>query len=139
MEIIAIILGSLALLAALLNTILILVEKKRNGKNHSALLDYVDSQRDVIWTSAEENAKQYTDIQLSGYAVNTEDRFFAIDKKISEMETQFSDAIKDIELDYRDAQNAANHINDFARGLSNIFDYDPLESARKSRDGREVE
>ncbi len=128
MEIIAIILGSLALLAALMNTILILVEKKRSKKNWDALIHYVNNECKVSHDNAVSKATE-----------KIEEAKGAVNAQIATVITDCKKAIEEISLDYRDAQNAANHINDFARGLSNIFDYDPLRSARKSRDGREVE
>lgn len=46
---------------------------------------------------------------------------------------KLEEAVKTLSLDYRQAQAAADHINDFAKGISNIFDYDPMEAIRKQR------
>ena len=41
--------------------------------------------------------------------------------------------VENLKLDYREAQNAASQINDYAGHLANIFSYDPLEERKKSR------
>lgn len=128
MEIIAIILSSLALLAALLNTILILVEKKRSEKSRATMIGYVNNECKALHDNAVRKATE-----------KIEEVKDAVNDQIASVRTDYKKAIEEVALDYREAQNAASHINDFARGLSNIFDYDPLRSARKSRDGREVE
>ena len=43
--------------------------------------------------------------------------------------------LEELKLDYTEAQSAANHINDFAVGLANIFDYDPVEARRQQKGG----
>lgn len=41
--------------------------------------------------------------------------------------------VEGLRLDYREAQNAASQINDYAGHLASIFSYDPLEERRKNR------
>lgn len=41
--------------------------------------------------------------------------------------------VEGLKLDYREAQNAASQINDYAGHLANIFSYDPLEEMKKAR------
>lgn len=41
--------------------------------------------------------------------------------------------VENLKLDYREAQNAASQINDYAGHLANIFIYDPLEEMKKAR------
>lgn len=41
--------------------------------------------------------------------------------------------VEGLKLDYREAQNAASQINDYAGHLANIFIYDPLEEMKKAR------
>lgn len=42
--------------------------------------------------------------------------------------------LQDLSLDYSQAQNAVNHINDFSNGLMQLFDYDPMEALRRKRE-----
>lgn len=41
---------------------------------------------------------------------------------------------QELSLDYSQAQSAANHINDFAKGLMNLFDYDPMTEIQRKRE-----
>lgn len=40
----------------------------------------------------------------------------------------------DMQLEYKQAQEAANRINDFGASLASIFDYDPIMALRKERE-----
>ena len=42
--------------------------------------------------------------------------------------------ISGLELDYQEAQKAANKVNDFGSALANIFDYDPIRAMQRSRE-----
>lgn len=57
-------------------------------------------------------------------------------EKVSQYKAEI-DALREsvdaLKLDYREAQNAASQINDYAGHLANIFSYDPLEERKKSR------
>ena len=48
-------------------------------------------------------------------------------------------AIAGLELDYKEAQEAANSVNDYASSLMNIFNYEPMEAAKKARNGGKAE
>ena len=48
-------------------------------------------------------------------------------------------AISGLELDYKEAQEAANSVNDYASSLMNIFNYEPMEAAKKARNGGKAE
>ena len=48
-------------------------------------------------------------------------------------------AISDLELDYKEAQEAANSVNDYASSLMNIFNFDPMEAEKKARNGGKAE
>ena len=44
-----------------------------------------------------------------------------------------SEQVKGLLLDYTQAQEAADKVNEFATGLASIFDYDPLVAIKKGR------
>ena len=48
-------------------------------------------------------------------------------------------AISGLELDYKEAQEAANSVNDYASSLMNIFNFDPMEAEKKARNGGKAE
>ena len=48
-------------------------------------------------------------------------------------------AVSGLELDYKEAQEAANSVNDYASSLMNIFNYEPMEAAKKARNGGKAE
>jgi len=120
MEIISVILSGLALLAAFTILILFTREKKRNEKQRAEILV--------------EKAKSYEEELKYKTAIAEEMGKFA--ERIYNLENG-------IVPDFEEAKAAANAVNDFNRGLSNILGFDPLEEARKAREkamyGGEVE
>lgn len=68
---------------------------------------------------------------------------FSVDKacheQLSEQIEALKHAISDLELDYKEAQEAANSVNDYASSLMNIFNYEPMEAAKKARNGGKAE
>ena len=48
-------------------------------------------------------------------------------------------SIAGLELDYKEAQEAANSVNDYASSLMNIFNFDPMEAEKKARNGGKAE
>ena len=48
-------------------------------------------------------------------------------------------AISGLELDYRETQEAANSVNDYASSLMNIFNFDPMKAEKKARSGGKAE
>ena len=48
-------------------------------------------------------------------------------------------AVSGLELDYKEAQEAANSVNDYASSLMNIFNFDPMEAEKKARKGGKAE
>ena len=48
-------------------------------------------------------------------------------------------AVSGLELDYKEAQDAANSVNDYASSLMNIFNFDPMEAEKKARKGGKAE
>lgn len=52
------------------------------------------------------------------------------DRKIAALNGKISG----LDLDYQEAQKAANKVNDFGDALANIFDYDPIRAMQRSRE-----
>lgn len=48
-------------------------------------------------------------------------------------------AVSGLELDYKEAQEAANSVNDYASSLMSIFNFDPMEAEKKARNGGKAE
>lgn len=68
---------------------------------------------------------------------------FSVDKacheQLSEQIEALRQAISGLELDYKEAQEAANSVNDYASSLMNIFNFDPMEAEKKARNGGKAE
>ncbi len=129
--IIAIILSSLALLAAMTTMGLVLMERKRNQKRNTAMTQYVDTGTRGIM----ERIKK-----ISG-----EDEFLA--NRISEISfdvSQLTSRVAELEggtvPDYEKAKAAAKAVNDFHAGISDIFGFDPYDALKRSRekDGEQI-
>lgn len=56
-----------------------------------------------------------------------------LEKYKAEEQANLEKRLSELLPEYRQAQEAADKVNDFARGLANIFDYDPVGAARRSR------
>ena len=158
MLIILFILSGFALLSAVVNFSLFLYQKKRIAQRFTAMcsllessLDSVHCQFDTVTESVSKLKTFLTDIDtrlVNGThdfrldfdsakkdAASTADCVLALAKQMEELKK----ACADLQLDYQEAQKAAAHVNDFARGLSNIFDYDPVAQLKRAREGGRTE
>lgn len=70
-------------------------------------------------------------------ALFTENR--ATHEQLSEQIDSLRQSVSDLKLDYKEAQEAANSVNDYASSLMNIFNYEPMEAAKKARNGGKAE
>lgn len=113
--IIAIILSSLALLAAASCLLLLWQAEKRRTKQRAAYLEYTDN---TVRLSADQLYRRCA--ELEGYIAEAQ-------KKIEKLE---SGAVPDFEK----AKEAANAVNDFNAGISGILGFDPMEVIRKQRE-----
>ena len=111
--IIAIILSSLALLAATAGLILTIRERKRSQKRNAALVRYVERTAQDVLTKATESVKTLEK--------SCGDRIEALEKGIVP--------------DFEKAKAAANAVNDFNAGITGIMGFDPFEALRAQRDG----
>ncbi len=158
MIIILFILSGFALLSAMVNLSLFLHQKKRIDQRFTAMCSLLESSLDSVHcqceTMTESVSKLKTfltdvdtrlvngthDFQLEldsikKDAASTADCVLALAKQTEELKK----ACADLQLDYQEAQKAAAHVNDFAKGLSNIFDYDPVAQLKRAREGGRTE
>lgn len=111
-------------------------EKKRTNRKYTAMLEYIDRVNDGTCGAFE--------TELNEYRKQNDARFEKTDAHIKEAVSQFNsklschceqtmEQLKTMALDFEQAQNAAQKINDFGASLANIFDYDPLTAIQKNR------
>jgi hypothetical protein len=115
MTILAIILSSLALLAAIADLGMTLLDRKRSKERNTALMDYADASASDVLAKAAAN---------TGASVGELEAKF--DKRITDLE-------KGIVPDFEKAKAAANAVNDFNAGISGILGFDPHEVLKKQR------
>ena len=142
MEYISMILLVVVLLAQITLFVLFFLEKRYVNHRFSAMLQYID--RKVEDADCREEVQEIVDDMLDAFAEKIELRFKQKDELYNEKFTRYHDAFMDmkntvnaelgaIRLDYTEAQQAADKVNDFATGLASIFDYDPLKALQKGR------
>ena len=107
------------------------------------LRDCVDDFRNNINDLRNDTDNGRNDI-LKLNAENDETKsLFSKDKEFHEHLSEQIDALRQaiagLELDYKEAQEAANSVNDYASSLMNIFNYEPMEAAKKARNGGKAE
>ena len=151
MNIVSIILCGLALLTAVVNTTLFFREKKRTNTRLSALNNLLESVEHetngyILECIGELDKIQGRVGRLSDFIHDIDDRTDLISKANVELEEKLSkqidelrQAVSDLKLDYKEAQEAANSVNDYASSLMNIFNYEPMEAAKKARSGGKAE
>ena len=116
MQIIAMILSGLALLAASVSLILIIREKKRNEERNAAF---------ELW---KKSLRQYVDAKAES---TLNDAKSHVDKAIGE---KVDPVLKKVESIGDDLMNANNSFQDqLGQTLSNIMAFDPMEAQRKAR------
>lgn len=115
MEMIALIMSGLALLAAIVCLVMIYQEKKRSTKRNTALIQYIERHEKDESHYRESVAKELG--KIVGRAENLE---------------------KGIIPDYEEAKAAANAVNDFSKGISNILGFDPMEALKAERAKKEA-
>ena len=151
MDIVSIILYGLTLLTAVVNTTLFFREKKRTNTRFSALNNLLESVEHETNGYILECIDELDKIQgrvgrLSDFIHDIDDRTDLISKANVELEEKLSkqidelrQAVSDLKLDYKEAQEAANSVNDYASSLMNIFNFDPMEAEKKARKGGKAE
>ena len=116
-----IILFSIALVLSTVNAALFIWLKRRFDRKIALLIQMIDSAgneiTDVRHSVAEVEGNSAYHIQNLGESVN-----------------ELKEKTSGLELDYQEAQKAANKVNDFVSALANIFDYDPILAMQRSRE-----
>lgn len=154
MNIVSIILCGLALLTAVVNTALFFREKKRTNTRFSAINNLLESvERETNGYILEcideldkiqgrvgniEVWKSHTDETMSVHGRSLREALRKIEGLRDEVD-ELMQAVSDLKLDYKEAQEAANSVNDYASSLMNIFNYEPMEAAKKARNGGKAE
>lgn len=82
--------------------------------------------------------KSCTDETMSGHGRSLREALRKIEGLRDEVD-ELMQAVSDLKLDYKEAQEAANSVNDYASSLMNIFNYEPMEAAKKARNGGKAE
>ena len=114
MELISLILSGLALLAAIVCLVMIHQEKKRSVKRNAALMQYVE---ELLAADGEDESQ---------YRTGVADTLGKFAERIEKLE-------KGITPDYEAAKQAANAVNDFSKGITNILGFDPMEALKADR------
>ena len=114
METICLFVSCLALLAATVSLALLFREIKRNQKRSTAALQYTDNSRQQTILMAEQMLKTNLD-PIFG-------RLDALEKG----------AVPD----YEEQKKASDAVNEFAKGISAILGFDPMEALRKEQEKR---
>lgn len=137
MDIVSIILCGLALLTAVVNTALFFREKKRTNTRFSALNNLLESVEHETNGYILECIDELDKVQGRVELFSNVDK--AVHGQLSEQIDELRQAVSDLKLDYKEAQEAANSVNDYASSLMNIFNYEPMEAAKKARNGGKAE
>lgn len=139
MEIIAIIVSGLALLAAGVCLLMLTEEKKRNQERNAAEKELRGQIDWCIGAIGEETTNRTK--AVDHFKKEISDACFRLQNRLlQEMYTEFKLAYERIEKlekgvvpDYEKAIAAADAVNKFNEGLSNILGYDPVEALEAQR------
>ena len=148
MIIVCIILSGLALLAAVANIILFCVEKKRREHWEKTMTNYVTAEASAATKAAEIFTKEHVaamaeqaDLKNTAFYESLSkhiDDTFEIYRKDMAMIARDVEGLKNgIMPDYEMAMEAAKAVNNFNAGIANIMNFDPIDVARKQRQGNE--
>lgn len=131
MDIISMILLTVVLVAQIVLFVLFFLEKRYVNHRFSAMLQYID--RKVEDADCREDIEKSVDDMLDAFGKKINERFKRQTEVIDEFKNTVNAQIGGIALDYAEAQQAADKVNEFATGLASIFDYDPLVAIKKGR------
>lgn len=122
MDHISMILFAVLFVVQLVICILFCMERKRSNKRKTDMVNYIDSSFSE-WDTA---TKEMVNKMLSVHREQL--------RQLNGTVNQISEKIGRLSVDYTEAQEAADKVNDFASSLASIFDYDPLRARHKGRD-----
>lgn len=131
MDIISMILLTVVLVAQIVLFVLYFLEKRYVNHRFSAMLQYID--RKVEDADCREEVEETVDDMLSAFGEKLDERFKRQSEVIREFQRNVTEKVNTLSVDYSEAQQAADKVNEFATGLASIFDYDPLVAIKKGR------
>lgn len=141
------ILGGLALLAAVTCLTLFFQEKKRNEKRRAAMIKLIQEECGDVASNSYERYQELQkkmqqlagDITAHRMEMNkTKAKINDLGTMIEALEGATEKRLRDLEAgvipDYAAARQAAEAVDSFNQGLSNILGFDPMAEARKARE-----
>ena len=146
MDIISMILLTVVLVVQIVLFTLYFLEKRYTNRRFDAMLQYID--RKVEDADCREEIEEFVDDKLDTFSKNVNERFSATSRVIAgnyeevlnvckkafeQQDTNIDKRFEVLALDYSEAQQAANKVNDFASSLASIFDYDPIQAIQRGR------
>jgi hypothetical protein len=131
MDIISMILLTVVLVVQIVLFTLYFLERRYTNRRFDAMLQYID--RKVEDADCREEIKESVDDMLNAFGEKINERFKRQTEVIDEFKNTVNAQIGGIALDYAEAQQAANKVNDFASSLASIFDYDPIQAIQRGR------
>lgn len=131
MDIISMILLAIVLVVQIVLFVLYFLEKRYVNHRFSAMLQYID--RKVEGADCREEIEESVDDMLDAFGEKINERFKMQAAVIDEFKNTVNAQIGKITLNYAEAQQAADKVNDFASSLASIFDYDPIKAIQKGR------
>lgn len=135
--IVSMILSGLALLAAIVCLVMIYREKKRSAKQNAALIRFVEGEAKAVSTAsgiyADGEIKRVLDrMNNFGGTVAGEAKAYT-NEKFQECAERIEKLERGIAPDYEAAKQAADAVNDFSKGITNILGFDPMEALKADR------
>ena len=110
--------------------------KVSERKWKKAMLDCIHheckSSCDIALKHSNETAKALND-RMDDVAVILRVANSGVEKNVK-MIQEIQEKLQDLSLDYSQAQKAADQINDYANGLMNLFNYDPMDDLKRKRE-----
>ena len=87
---------------------------------------------DIALNHSNETAKALTE-RMEDIAAKLRDANIGMEKN-AKLIQEIQGKLQDLSLDYSQAQKAADQINDYANGLMNLFNYDPMDDLKRKRE-----
>lgn len=110
--------------------------KVSERKWKKAMLDCIQqeckSSCDIALNHSNETAKTLTE-RMDDIAAKLRDANIGMEKN-AKLIQEIQGKLQDLSLDYSQAQKAADQINDYANGLMNLFNYDPMDDLKRKRE-----
>ena len=110
--------------------------KVSERKWKKAMLDCIQqeckSSCDIALNHSNETAKALTE-RMEDIAAKLRDANIGMEKN-AKLIQEIQGKLQDLSLDYSQAQKAADQINDYANGLMNLFNYDPMDDLKRKRE-----